>query len=117
MRKDQYILKTSYKNPMTTTPSIVKGVNKIDLSEKRYIDKEGNPQSTGLISFFNPSHIAALLSFYNALKIETRGKYQNDFYYLLEAFDELLWRALAPYPIYTDVVKMKLNGASHNDIR
>lgn len=117
MRKDQYILKSSYKTPMTVTPSIIKGVNKIDLSEHRYMDENGNPQSTGLISFFNPAHIAAILSFYNALKIETRGKYQDDFYYLLEAFDDLLWRALAPYPIYTDIVKMKLAGASHNDIR
>ena len=117
MRKDQYILKSSYKAPMATVPSIVKGINKIDLSERRYVDEEGNPQSTGLISFFNPAHIAAILSFYNALKIETRGKYQDDFYYLLEAFDGLLQRALAPHPIYTDIVKMKLAGASHNDIR
>ena len=102
---------------MATVPSMVKGINKIDLSERRYVDEEGNPQSTGLISFFNPMHIAAILSFYNALKIETRGKYQDDFYYLLEAFDSLLWRALAPYPVYTDVVKMKLEGASLNNIR
>jgi hypothetical protein len=100
---------------MATSPSS-SGTNKIDLSEKRYIDEEGNPQSTGLVSFFNPDHIAAILRNYNALKIETRGKYQNDFYYMIEDFDKLMARALDDYPLYLDIVKMKLDNKTNLEI-
>jgi len=89
MRRDQYVLKNAYKPPMALTPS-ARAINKIDLSERRYIDENGDPQSTGLVSFFNPKHISALLCNYNALKIETKGRYWDDFFYLMEAFDELI---------------------------
>jgi hypothetical protein len=109
MRKDQYILKSAYKPAMALSNS-PRGINKIDLSEKRYIDENGDPQSTGLVSFFDPKHISALLCNYNALKIETKGRYWDDFFYLMEDFDKLLKRALNDYPIYKDIVIMKVNG-------
>lgn len=115
MRRDQYILKSAYRPTMATSGSS-SHVNKIDLSEKRYIDEDGNPQSTGLISFFKPDHIAAILRNYNALKIETRGQYQNDFYYMIEDFDKLMARALDDYPLYLDIVKMKLDDKTNIEI-
>jgi hypothetical protein len=48
----------------------------------------------------NPEHIEAILCNYNALKLEVRGKYQDDFYYLMQDFDRLMIRALANYPAY-----------------
>lgn len=117
MRKDQYILKNSYKAPMggASAPSTF---NKIDLSEVRYIDENGDPQSTGLISFFNPEHISAILCNYSALKIETHGHHWDDFFYLMEDFDQLLERTLsAHYPMYLDIVKMKTNNKSNLDIQ
>lgn len=116
MRKDQYILKNSFKAPMRTLPSF-RGANKIDLFEKKYIDENGNPQSTGLISLFNPEHISAILCHYNALKIETKGRYQDDFYYLMEDFDSLLTKALAQYPAYLDIVKWKIEGKTNLEIQ
>ena len=117
MRKDQYILKNSHKAPMTSAPSTQRGLNKIDLSERRYLDQDGVPQSSGLISLFNPTHISAILCHYNALKIETKGHYWDDFYYLMETFDVLLKRALAPYPAYADLVQMKFDGKSNIEIQ
>ena len=117
MRKDQYILKNSFKPPIKLMPSSIKGINKIDLSETRYLDENGVPQSTGLISFFNPQHISAILCNYNALKIETRGKYQNDFYYLLNDFDVLLQKALKDYPMYLALVQFKINKKSSADVQ
>lgn len=116
MRKDQYILKNSYQAPMVCTPC-AKGANKIDLSEKKYVDENGDPQSTGLISFFKPEHIQAILNNYNALKIETKGKYSSDFFYLMEDFDKLLHKALDNYPMYFDIVKMKVNGKTNIEIQ
>ena len=117
MRKDQYILKNSYRMPMQTVASSRAFVNKIDLSEKRYIDENGNPQSIGLISFFNPQHISAILCNYNALKIETKGKYWSDFFYLMKDFDNLFEKSLKNYPLYYDLAKMKINGKSNNEIQ
>ena len=116
MRKDQYVLKSMFKPTMQLTPT-QKGLNKIDLSEKRYIDENGDPQSTGLISFFNPEHISALMQHYNALKIETRGRYWDDFYYLLDDFDKLLNKTLKDHPMYFDIVKMKMNGKTNIEIQ
>lgn len=117
MRRDQYVLKNSYKAPIYVGTS-AKGINKIDLSETKYIDKDGKPQSTGLISFFNQDHISAILCHYNALKLETRGRYQDDFYYLMEDFDKLLYSTLEKdYPAYLEIVKMKIDNKSNLEIQ
>lgn len=116
MRKDQYILKNSFRQPQTLKAS-PRGVNKIDLYEEKYVDENGDPQSTGLISLFNPKHIAAILCNYSGLKLETKGQFWNDFYYLIETFDELLEKALAPYPAYRDIVQMKIDGKSNVEIQ
>lgn len=116
MRKDQYILKNSAHPSMCLAPT-AKGVNKIDLHERRYIDDNGDPQSTGLISFFKPEHIAAILRHYNALKLETAGHYWDDFYYLMEDFDALMEKALSAYPAYLDIVKYKVNSKTNLEIQ
>lgn len=116
MRRDQYVLKQAHYQSMYTAPS-TGGLNKIDLDEKRYIDANGEPQSTGLISFFNEKHISAILCNYTALKLETRGRYWDDFYYLMEAFDVLMKKALTPYPLYYDLTKMKIKGRSNLEIQ
>lgn len=116
MRRDQYILKSGYRAPIQPITT-GHGSSKIDLSETRYVDEQGNPQSTGLISFFNPAHIAAVLQNYSGLKIETRGRYQDDFFYLMEDFDKLLHEALIDYPQYLDIVKYKWNNKSAAEIQ
>lgn len=116
MRKDQYILKSTYHAPMGA-PSAPSGPAKIDLSETRYIDANGEPRSNGLISFFNPDHISAILCNYGALRIETQGRHQDDLFYLMQDFDNLLHRALDSYPMYLDIVKMKINNHSNLEIQ
>lgn len=117
MRKDQYILKNSFISPVKFSPSLTRGINKIDLSEKRYLDESGAPCSTGLVSLFNPVHVSLILCNYSALKIETNGKYWDDFYYLMEDFDKVLNKALANKEIYLDIVKMKIEGISNIEIQ
>lgn len=116
MRRDQYALKNSAKPPMYLAPT-PRGLNKVDLSEHRWVDSNGNPQSDGLISFFNPTHILAILSNYNALKLEINGHYQNDFYYLMEDFDLLLNKSLEKYPHFLDFLKMKFDGKTSAEIQ
>ena len=115
MRRDQYILKNAFRQPMTIT-STTRGSSKIDLTERRWVDKQLEPQSEGLITFFNPKHVSAILCYYNALKTSTRGSFQNDFYYLIEAFDELWPKALAEYPAYRDIVEWKWKEKTNIEI-
>jgi hypothetical protein len=109
MCRDQYVLKSIFRPAQACTPGR-HGSNRIDLSEHRWIDSSGEPQSDGLITFFNPDHVSALLCNFHALKLETRGKFSNDFYYLIEDFETLMEKVLIDYPVYYDIVKMKMDG-------
>lgn len=117
MRKDQYVLKGIFKPTINITPTAGRGLNKIDLAEQRYLDANKEPQSKGLISFFNPLHISAILCNYSALKSETQGRYSDDFFYLLEDFDKLVAQALKEYPLYLDLIKLKINGKTNIEIQ
>lgn len=116
MRRDQYALKTSFKPTMCITPS-ARGANKIDLTEHRYLDKDGNPQSDGLVSFFNPQHIQAILSNYNALRIEMVGRHSSDFFYLMEEFEALLNKTFVDHPEFLYLLRQKFEGKQSIEIQ
>lgn len=116
MRRDQYVLK-SLVHPQMKTGASAKGLNKIDLTERRWIDQDGEPQSNGLVSLLYPEHIAAIFKNYNGLKIQVRGNYWDDFYYLMEDFDKLKDQALRNEPILRDITQWKLEGKSNLEIQ
>lgn len=116
MRKDQYILKSIFKPSLNIITS-ARSSNKIDLTEHRWIDNQGIPHSDGIISFFDPKHVSALLCFYSALKLETHARFQDDFYYLLQDFDILMNNALKDEPLYFDLVKMKIKNKTNLEIQ
>ena len=109
MRRDQYVLKSIFKPTMAHATS-PRGANKIELNERRWVDKNGEPQSEGLITFFNPKHVSAILCCYSDIKAETRGKFQSDFYFLIEDFDILMRNSLAAEPIYKEIARMRIKG-------
>lgn len=109
MRRDQYVLKSIFK-PVMAHATGPKGTSKIELNERRWIDKDGEPQSDGLVTFFNPKHISAILCHYSDLKAATRGKFQSDFYCLIEDFDVLMRNSLAAEPVYKEIVRMRIRG-------
>ena len=76
-----------------TTPSYHYGSH-IDLYERRWVDENNEPQSEGLITLFNPDHVSAILCNYISLKEYVKGRYQSDFYYLMEDFDNVMRQAL-----------------------
>ena len=116
MRKDQYILKSAYRPTIQSTSSFV-GFNKINLDEHRWLDADGTPHSDGLITLFNPKHVSALLCYYYALKIETRGKFHDDFYYLMSDLDKTMKKALKDHPAYLDIVKYKMDNKTNLEIQ
>lgn len=116
MRRDQYVLKNMFQPSATITGS-ARGSNKIDLSEHCWVDEEGEPQSDGLVSFFYPKHISAILSNYNALKLEVKKKYNSDFYFLMEDFDKLMKKALHAHPEFLDLVYLRVMGKTNSDVQ
>lgn len=116
MRKDQYILKSIFKPTLSIVPS-TRSNNKIDLQDVKYLNAQEEPVSNGLISFFNPQHISAILCHYLALKLETKSKFQDDFYYLLQDFDNLLYEALKTEPLYFDLVRLKIQNKTNLEIQ
>lgn len=116
MRRDQYVLKNSYYNYIQPVAS-QRGSNKINLEEHRWIDEKGGVHSDALITFLDPKHVSALLCHYEALKGELRAAHQNDFYYLIQDFERLMHRALQDYPMYHELVKLKMDGKSNLEIQ
>lgn len=117
LRRDQYVLKNAYNQPMATVPTQQHAPFRIELNETRWIDENGEPQSDSLVSLFNPDHISALFSYYDALKISTNKKLNNDFYYLVDEFEHLLARTLTTYPLYYDLVQAKMAGKTNLEVQ
>ena len=118
LRQDQYILKNSYRRPMFCV-NLIKSLNKINLDEEITIDAEtGIPKSNGIITFFNPDHISALLCSYVKIKEGAWGDFFGDFYFLMEDFDILVDKTLKEkHPLYYDLVIYKIDGRKNEEIQ
>lgn len=117
MRQDQYVIKSSYHQPMYCMNAI-KSFNKADLNETITLTEDGNVHSTGLISLFEPKHVSALLCNYSRLKENTWGHFISDSYYLMEDLDTLIETTLREkYPLYYDLVIYKIDGKQNVDIQ
>ena len=69
MCQDQYIIKDAYRQPMQSS-NIIKSFAHSIFTENITINEKGEPESDGMLSFFDPKHISALLCNYSALKEE-----------------------------------------------
>ena len=117
MRQDQYSIKSAYKPPMYAT-SMIKSFVKADLHENITLNDCQEPISDGLISFFNPYHISALLCNYSLLKEEAYGNFMNDCYYLMQDLDNLIEKTLKDkYPLYYDLLIYKIDGKQNTEIQ
>lgn len=117
MRQDQYVIKNSYRQPMYFTNAI-KSFSKTNFDEKIEITKDGEVKSNGLVSFFNPKHISALLCNYSKLKEDAWGKFWADSYFLMEDLDALIERTLKDdYPLYYDLLIYKIDGKQNVEIQ
>lgn len=116
MRQDQYILKSAYKPPVTMM-KITKSINQVDLNEKITINEKGDPVSNCLVSLFNPHHVCCLLCNYSKLKEDCWGHFENNWWYLMQDFDNLTTRALQKdYPILYDIMIYKIDGLQNKKI-
>ena len=117
MRQDQYVLKNAYKKPIYMI-NITKSLPKLELIEEVGLDEKNEVFSTGLINFYNPKHIMALLCNYSKIKEDCWDKFNSDIKWMMEDLDSLIERTLREaYPLYYDLLIYKIDGLSNADIQ
>lgn len=116
MRQDQYIIKNAYKPPVYLL-NATKSFNTLNFHEDiKVID--GQIKDKSFISFFNPTHISALLCNYSRLKEDCWGKFYTDGYYLMEDLDNLIQKTLKDdYPLYYDLLIYKIDKKQNIQIQ
>lgn len=83
-----------------------------------YFDSNNEPVNNGLVSFFNPKHIEALLCNYSGLKEAAAGRFECDLWYLMEDLDRLIEKTLRDkHPIYYDLLIYKIDGRTNLEIQ
>ena len=115
LRKDQYIIKNSYRRPITLT-KISHSKNVIPLEGKITFDNEGNLVSQG-ITLIDPAVCSGILCNYSKLKEDSWGYFENDMWYLIYDFETVCDKALKDYPLYKRIVECKIDNLSNLDIQ
>lgn len=117
MRQDQYVIKTSYKQPIFCL-NAVKNFSSMSFDNNVSISQNGKIKDKSLISFMNPKHVSALLRNYSRLKEDCYGKFYTDGYYMMESLDKLVDKALKEkYPLYYSLLIYKIDGKSNLEIQ
>lgn len=115
LRKDQYLIKESYRQPIRLTKlARVNFPTRLDdsftLNEENFVVPSG-------VSLCDPKVCSYLLCNYSRLKEEGWGHFDGDLYYLMEAFDDCADRALKNFPLYEEIVICKIDGLQNLEIQ
>ena len=116
MRKDQYIIKNSYRCPITLK-KITRSKSRVDLEDTTHsFDTDGFPIPEG-VSLMNPAVCSAILCNYSRLKEGSWGQFDGDAWYLMFDFDVISGEALEDFPLYQRIVEMKIDGLQNVEIQ
>ena len=116
MRKDQYVIKNTYRRPIVPN-KLTRSTHVIMLpDETSSFDEEGYPIPKG-VSLLNPVVCSAILCNYSRLKEDSFDRFEGDLYYLMLAFDEIADKALKEYPLYEKIVECKVDGLQNTQIQ
>lgn len=113
MRKDQYVIKNTYRKPIVPT-KLVRSRPQIKLDEDYTITDDIEYSGFTLC---DPNVCQAILCNYSKLKQNSWGDFEGDIYFLMEDFDSVTSEALAEYPILEKIVECKIDGKSNVEIQ
>ena len=117
MRQDQYVIKTSYKQPIFCL-NAVKNFHSLTFDDKITVLPDGTIKDESLISFMNPKHVSALLRNYSKLKEDCYGKFYTDGYYMMEVLEDLVDKSLKEkHPLYYKILVYKIDGKPNLEIQ
>ena len=115
LRKDQYLIKDSYRQPVVFK-SITRSKNPIMLEGEISLDENNYCVSEG-VTLVDPKVCSAILCNYSRLKQDSYGVFDSNTYYLMLDFDDVSNRALKDYPLYEKIVQYKIDGLQNIDIQ
>ena len=116
LRKDQYVIKNAYRQPIIFKKITRNSSHFITLPEEVWVDENDNPCWSG-VSLLDPNVVSCILCSYQSLKGRSEGQFRGDTWYLMQDFDKLYEKALANYPMYRRICEYKMNNYSNVDIQ
>ena len=116
MRKDQYVIKNAYRQPIIPT-KLTRSKYSLKLDDTTHeFDEEGYPIPEG-VSLMNPEICSAILCNYSRLKQDSYEAFDGDTYYLIYDFEKICDKALENYPLYMKIIECKIDGMQNVDIQ
>ena len=116
MRKDQYVIKNAYRQPIIPT-KLTRSKYSLKLDDTTHeFDEEGYPIPEG-VSLMNPEICSAILCNYSKLKQDSYEAFDGDTYYLIYDFEKICDKALENYPLYMKIIECKIDGMQNVDIQ
>lgn len=116
LRKDQYILKNSYYQPMQKK-NITRTFFEIPLKESITITKEQGLNIEGF-SLLISKHVSILLCNYLKLKQSSWNRLNSDIRWVLIDLENLITKHLKyKYPMYYDLMLYKISGNTNEEIQ
>lgn len=120
LRKDQYVIKNAYRQPIIFKKVTKTSTNrpKFDSDEWFTFDKYGDAEIHYKgFSFCDPAVCEAMLCNFAALKARSRGDFDHELYYMVEDFEKLYKRALEEYQPYMRLTECKIDGVQNVEIQ
>ena len=116
MRKDQYIIKNSYRQPIIPN-KLTRSKYMLKMDDTTHLfDEEGYPIPEG-VSLMNPEICSAILCNYSKLKQDSWDQFEGDTWYLIYDFENICDKALEDYPLYMKIVECKIDGLQNIEIQ
>ena len=115
LRKDQYVLKNSYRKPIIFN-KLIRSRHQTPLDDGFSFDKDGYIIPEG-VSLVDPKVCSTILCNYSSMKADAYGDFERDLYYLMDDFDKVVAAALEDYPLYDKIVEGKIDGLQNVQIQ
>lgn len=116
LRKDQYIIKDSYRQPIQFKSITRNCGSYVALPSEEWIDENDKVNYSG-VSLCDPLIISEILCHYQTLRGHSEGKFIGDTWYMIRDFDYVYERAMSTYPMYRRIVEYKMDFRSNVDIQ
>ena len=114
LRKDQYVIKNAYRQPVVTMHAF-HGTNWVPLNSTEEV-VDGEIRYSGA-SFLDYKVCSAVLCNYSKLKAAGEGNFTSDTWYFMETFDDICGRALKDHPYYERLVELKIDAKQNLEIQ
>ena len=116
MRKDQYILKNSYYQPIHVT-NLTRTFSYIPLIEEIQVEPNGSLNINGF-SLLVPEHVSIVLCNYCKIKQDTWDRFDSDAHYVITDLENLIEKHIKDrYPMFYDLIIYKIDGMTNENIQ